>query len=145
MHVFMLVEAQPENFEEFESWVSSFAFERSDAEKEKLIKAGMADTRKEFIDKAIPLVREMRMYNVVIPEDNKEEFLGVMKNVHSTAQHDMKKVDTAVKLLSMALPIDKIDMEKVKNIPVHKPRKAIYAYILCSLKDIKDKDGVEMT
>ena len=165
MHVFMLAETFGEDHEQFVEWLKSLRMKRSDEEKARLIKGGMADPNPELIDDAVPIVREVRLYDVVIPEDNRDEFMSVLKGfneqpvenvdtLRGKAEVETRRIEVTGsswvkklgKYLTKLMPgIDAVDMEEYDVHPTVKWSKWCYLYILGTRKDKRNVDGIELT
>lgn len=161
----MLAETFGEDHEQFVAWLKSLRMKRSDEEKAKLIKAGMADPNPDLIDDARPIVREVRLYDVVVPEDNKDEFLSVLKGFNEQRVENVdtlrgvsdvetrrievsgsKWVKRLGKYLTKFIPgIQGVDMDEYDAHPTVKWSKWAYLYPLGIRKDKRNVDGVELT
>lgn len=165
MHVFMLAETFGEDHEQFVAWLKSLRMRRSDEEKAKLIKGGMADLNPDFIDDARPIVREVRLYDVVIPKDNKDEFLSVVKGFQTQSVENVdtlrgkspvesrdievtgnKYLKRVARYFAKFIPgLDQVDMSRYEAHPHVKFSKWVYLYVLGVRKDKYNQDNIEMT
>lgn len=156
MHIIGAVQTQAntDTFDRWIDWIMKMPMPRSDAEKKRLIAAGMADTNPDLIDPAYALARKIDLVDFVIPDDNYEFFMGVMKHFSRLGHIEGPKLNFALKTLMKLTPFEPIEQDKDwtgiddKNIPGGKwPLGADFLYFkpLGLIRDKQNKKGVELT
>lgn len=165
MHVFMLAETFGEDHGQFVTWLKSLRMKRSDEEKRKLIKGGMGDPNPDLIDDARPIVREVRLYDVVVPEDNRDEFLSVVKGFQTQRVENVdtlrgkvpvesrdievtgnKYLKRVARYFAKFIPgLDQVDMSEYDAHPHVKWHKWVYCYVVGVRRDEYNQDDIEMT
>ena len=137
MHIITLVESDPKSFSTFESWIANQKFRISEDRKNKIRKSG--ETPPEFHR---AYAREVKLYDITLPEENVEDLLKMLKNTESAGHIGLDKLEKLSRLIRMFTPIESVNKNVVKD-GNKCPVDWIYTYVIGKIKDEKDKFGVE--
>ena len=132
MQIFTLVEGFPEQMEKFEKYLKKYKFE--------------SYPRRPNI-----VIREMKVYDIICREEQKDEVLGVLKSLGRLGYSDYEnmfeyKLIKIFKWLSKLLPIKPIEIEKIKSAKKEKIKDKDFWVHICPVATMKDKNihGQEM-
>lgn len=130
MHLFLMIESSKGQWQDIEEWIHSLE---------------LGEERNH------PCLREVRLYDVILDERNKNSFIEKIKNhLFIKGERDLNKIKTFQKLLSKVTPLKQINVDNVTKEGIDsfskKRSKERYMKIIPIgyVEDRKDKSGTDL-
>lgn len=130
MHLFLMIESSKGQWQDIEEWIHSLELGE---------------------ERDHPCLREVRLYDVVLNEKNKDTFIEkIKKHLFMKGERDLNKIKTFQKLLSKFTPLKQINIDHITEEELDsfskKRSKGRYMKIIPIgyVEDRKNKNGIDL-